>query len=366
MSWVTPTRATLISRMIGYVVNRTQEMVATLYEAWLRDVATAIALIHEDFYAALAYVAKQLTPLHASDNYLLDWGIHLNVPLLVAMKTTGLVTITGVVASTQVSGSIFTSADGTQYQLTAMATIPAGGTVDVAFEALVAGASGNCEDGTTMTLASPSSGIDPTVTIKGDATTGRDEEEEDPYRARMQEQMANPRHGGCRADYVGWARACTTVVCSRAWMVHYPDLAVGLVRVYFVKGNTDGTEDIPTAGEVTLMDTYLQPLNIGGTALTVLAPTAKAVDMVISDLHVLTGYVLADVQAAIEVALAREMRTINVLATAQVLRNSRLRAALDVPGVDYYTLTSIEGGSPTADVSLSAYELPIVGTVTWS
>lgn len=340
-------------------------MSALIWRAAQRVLAEAFSAAQLDLYANADTEVKQLFAATAEGEYLDKHGAYTSVARLAAGKASNTVAFTGTVGATQASGSVLTREDGVEYVATALATVGGGGTGTVAMEASVAGSDGNCDSGTVLTWASPSAGINPTAAVVTDMSNGRDEETDEDYRERVLDERARPAQGGATADYAKWAKACTTVAVSRAWAFDYPDLAVGLVHVYFMVDAGAGAEEVPDAGEVTLLDTYLQPLKCGGTALTVAAPSVESLDPAIT-LYVKPGYVKVDVQAAAEASLAAFLATVEMSASSSLIRNSQIRDALNVDGIDYYVLTVLAGGSPTADVTVAAYKTAVAGTFAWS
>lgn len=365
MAWVTPDRQTLVSRVFGYMVNRTGEIAVLVYRSAQRALAEAFSSAQLDIYDNIAIEARQLFVRTAEGEYLDEWGEYTGVARLPITAATGTLAFSGTVGATQTPGSKLVREDGVEFETTALGTVGGGGTGTVAIECLTEGADGNCDSGTVLTWQSPEAGINLTGAVSADIVDGRDEELDPDYQERILDNRAMPPQGGDLHDYIAWAEASTAVAVSQAWAFNYPDLPVGEVELYFMIDNGDGTEDVPDAGEISALDAYMQPLKTGGTALTVDAPATLDLDPAIT-LHVKTNYVLADVKAAQQVSLAALLSTSGVAANAYSLRNSQIRDALNVPGVDYYVLTSLAGGSPTADVTVPAYTVARVGTPVWS
>jgi len=365
MAWATPDRTTLVSRVLGYVVNRTGEISALIWRAAQRAMAEAFSSAQLDLYANADTEVKQLFARTAEGEYLDRHGEYCAVPRLPAGKATATFAFSGTAGATQASGSSLTREDGIEYVTTALATVGGGGTGTVAIEAVEAGEDGNCDSGTVLTWASPSAGIDPTGAVTADVVNGRDEETDEDYSERIIDERARPSQGGATADYAKWAKAMTTVAVSRAWAVDYPTLPVGEVELYFMIDAGAGAEEVPDAGEIAAVDAELQPLKCGGTQLTVDAPATLDMDPAIT-LHVLAGYTMADVKVAMAASLAAFLARVELTGGATLIRNSQIRDALNVAGVDYYILTSLAGGSPTADVTLPAYTVAMVGTPVWS
>ena len=68
-----------------------------------------------------------------------------------------------------------------------------------------------------------------------------------------------------------------------------------------------------------------------------------------------------------DMKLAAFLATVDVGANSYTIRNSQIRDALKAPGVDYYTLTQLNGSTnTTADVMINGYTAAMVGTIVWS
>jgi len=78
----------------------------------------------------------------------------------------------------------------------------------------------------------------------------------------------------------------------------------------------------------------------------------------------LPGYTLAQVKGNVrrEVqATFRERAETDYAASPWSVRNSRLLEALgDAAGIDWFEVVDIDGGGPTGDVDLAAYEYPTI------
>ena len=365
MAWITPDRDTIVERFFGALVVRTQETAALIWAAAQRVLAEVFGAALLDLYAWMANEVLQFTIQTAEGDYLDKKGVERGIARLSANAADGVLVFSGTVAATQILGSTLTREDGVEYVTTALATVGGAGTGTVTFDASVTGAGGNCDSGTVLTWASPSAGIDPTGTVQDDISSGLDEETDDNYRERLLSNLASPPQGGDLSDYVDWTKATPSVSVGRAYAFAYPHLTVGYVNIRFMVVAVDGTESTPDPGEVTAVDNYVQPLKTGGTALTIEAPLTDSLDPTI-ELHVLAGYVEADVQAAMSAGLAAYLVSLDISATSYVIRNSQIRDALNVYGIDYFILSVLNGGAGTSDVTLAGYTVGTVGAIIWS
>lgn len=132
-----------------------------------------------------------------------------------AVKATGTATFTGTATTaipsvTRISTASTESTPAVVFQTTAAATVGAGGTVDVAIEAVDAGVTGNVSAGTIVFLESPIAGIE-SVTNANPTTGGMDQEDDVTLLPRYLTKVKSPSAGGNKADYVNWSLEVTGV-----------------------------------------------------------------------------------------------------------------------------------------------------------
>lgn len=105
-----------------------------------------------------------------------------------------------------------------------------------------------------------------------------------------------------------------------------------------------------------------------GAQVSVNAPSTLTIN-VAATLTIDTNYVTASVRAAATAAITAYLKSI-VFAADRTVRYTRIaNAILDTPGiVDYASLliSAGGGGGSTANIAISATQIPIIGTVTWS
>ena len=151
-------------------------------------------------------------PLYAWGEYLDEHGVTVSLPRKDEVKATGEVTFTAVAGGnvlvatgTQVA-TVQTDpdADPIVFATTVSGTVPGGGSLVLAVEAVEAGATGNAGAGTVTTLASPVAGI-ASVTNVNAMSGGADVESDDLYRERLLLEWTAPRGAGTQADYERWA-----------------------------------------------------------------------------------------------------------------------------------------------------------------
>jgi len=133
----------------------------------------------------------------------------------VAVKATGTVTFTGTAGTVIPSGTRISTAStdakpAVIFQTMAVATVAAGGSIDVAVEAVTTGIDGNAGAGTIVFLESSIAGI-ASLTNAVATTGGTNQEDDVALLARYLTKVKSPSAGGNKADYVNWALEVTGV-----------------------------------------------------------------------------------------------------------------------------------------------------------
>jgi uncharacterized phage protein gp47/JayE len=341
--------------------------------------AHAMAAATRGLYLYQRWIANQTIPDRATGAELLRWIRIWLGDKVAATAATGTLSVTGVAGSGPVTaGDTLTRADGEVYEVTGgpynWATAS---TQDVTVEASVAGADGNYDYavGASLVLVSPPPGIVADCPLKTgvDIDGGADEETDAEATERMLARIQDPPQGGAEADYVAWAQEASASV-DRVWVQSYPDVTLGTVTVRFT-AHGDGTDVIPTgvmsppSGLIGTVHTYIEARRPVTATLTTAAPGNHAVTLDI-ELHILAGYDLTTVKAAIVNAVESAFRDdAEVDVAGDTIENSRIQAAIgSVEGVDYYVLSDVDGNGAAGDVDLLANEYPtlVTGDIVWT
>lgn len=333
-------QADLVSRLGGSGAPLRRSVVAVLARVW----AGATHMLH----GHLEYLSRQIFPDQADDAYLVRFASLYGLSKSPATFAAGLVTITGTNGQDVNTGAVLRREDGAEFTVDVGGTI-SGGVYETTVTAVLAGVEGNSADGTELTFESPLPGVDATA-VTSELTGGADEESTESLRRRVLARLDNPPQGGAESDYTLWALAVPGV--TRVWV--YPNqLGAGTVVVYFVRDD-DETGLIPSGGEVTEVQEYIDERRPVTAAVTVAAPTAKTWNFTIEVTPDTT-----DVRDAVEAELTDVFRTEGEPGTTLPL--SRVRTAIGIAtGLTDYVLTT-----PNADLTHSAGEIPVLGTITW-
>lgn len=346
--------------------------------AWVQ---AKLANLH---YGFLDWIARESTPITATDERLFGWAALKDVFLKDATPAGGpAVTFTGTPATPLPVGTALSRPDGFGYVCTSASSVDGTGAVTVAFQASTPGAAGNAAPGTQLVLSSPIAGIDANsgVIQAPGATGGADQETQDSLRTRMLQAYAAPPQGGDPADYIEWATQVPGV--TRAWVAP-SGAGYGTVVVFamldqaqaanggFPQG-TNGvaageTRDVAATGDQLTLANALFLLR-GATALVyACAPAAEPFAFGISGLG--SANTAAN-QAAIDAAL-QDM----FLRVGQVGGTIDTDTGLPWPAIDpslwYDAIRSVLGTqqfvvtAPTAPITFSTGQLPVVGALTFA
>jgi uncharacterized phage protein gp47/JayE len=260
-----------------------------------------------EVFGFAAYIEKQIFAYRCPDiESLTKHGIEYGIPQNPAAPANGNVVFT-VTDNIEVdTGAVLQRTDGVQIIVTSGGTLATSGTLALPVVAAMTGGNTNTEANTPLQIMSgvtTTSTTLPTCAVDSNGLTlGSDVEDIESYRARILFRKRNPPHGGAPADYVFWAGQVSgvtfyldrpTVYVERLWN------GPGTVRVFPLMYGIypDG---IPSTADVQRVADYIATVQPAGADVTVQAPTAVPVDIVISGMTPDT----TDVQEAVRAELA--------------------------------------------------------------
>lgn len=361
-------------------------VVSLLPKAVLKIVGRALAGAVNGLYGYLDWISKQAVPWTSSGEFLAGWGAIKKVYLKAATPAVLTVQFTGISGTGIDEGfSINRTADGFAYTTTSAAEVD-GTTLTVNIEAGNAGTDGNCDVGTSVSLASAVTGIQSTGTVTAVVTTGADVETQDEFYARVMAAFQAPVQGGDEDDYVEWATAIAGV--TRAWCA--PNgFGAGTVVVYFmmddaeaasggfpqgtngVSANDKGPGGIPrgviaTGDQLTVANALIDEQPV--TALIyACSPIKNGIGFNLS------GIASPTTRASIEDALTdlfvREGEPGGTVDLSDV--NSSISSVSGSSGYIINSITSTVDGVTTTypantNITNETGQLPVLGTVNWS
>jgi uncharacterized phage protein gp47/JayE len=332
-----------------------------LRRSFLDVIGKVVAGASHTLHGSIQFAKEQLLPDQAVDEYLLRWGAIWGISRLDATFAKLNITVTGTPTTVLPVGTLFQRSDGFQYETEAEVTVEGGGSVAAVLVAKTAGAAGNIDDGSTVSLVSAISGIDSDATVVSTATEGDDQETLTDFRTRLIERIQNPPSGGTVADYVAYAK--TVVGVTRVWVLP-AHLGEGTVGLSFVEDNEDPI--IPDAAKVTEVQNAVEALKPVTADLFVFAPVAFPMDPDIA-LKPNTQAVRDAVTAELEDLIAREAQVAGAWKSVTETYDgkipiSKINEAISVaPGEEDHVLTS-----PTSDLSPATGGIATLGTPTFS
>jgi len=359
MPFKTPTLTELTARAEGDFESRLPGSGAQLR----RSNANVMARVHSGglhgLYGFHRWLAPQISPVTAEAEMLeshhgTTWGINRKPGGYATGSATFEATQNGVAVP---AGTLLSLPDGTEFETTAEA-VSAAGAVTVACQALVAGKAANAAEGAPIVMVSPVAGVmtDGAVAAGGLAG-GADAESDADLRARILARIRTPPHGGAGFDYVVWAKEVAGV--TRAW-VFAGELGLGTVTVRFMTDDTTA-DGIPDGASVAAVQALIdqedrRPVTAD---VTVVAPVAKPLDLVISGLTPASAEVQAAVIANLTDLLRREA------SPGATILLSHIREAISIAAGEHdHVLVSIAGAAP-ADFETTSSQIATLGDVTF-
>lgn len=352
MAFARPTLQELVDRIQSDLTTRLALVGAVLRRSVIAVLARVEAGAAHLQHGHLEYLSQQIFPDTSEMEFLERQAELYGLSRTAATYASGTVTATGTNGTEIPDGTVLQRADGQQYETSGDVTV-SGGTAVLTVTALSAGVLGNADSAVVLTFVSPIAGVNASATVdSGGLIGGNDTETDDALRARVLDRMQSPPHGGDADDYVRWAKEAGA---SRAWV--YPqELGAGTVTVRFVRDQDgSGSAIIPSGGEVTAVQDYIDDRRPVTADVTVVAPTGVALDVTV---HIVpdTTEIRAAVVAELEDLILRDGQPGGTLLLSQIRQAIALAA-----GLTDFTLTT-----PSANVTYSTGELPLPGAMTWT
>lgn len=313
--------------------------------------ATMLASALEGLYQHQLWIARQLLPDTADDEYVVRHALLRGLSLKAATKAAGTLVCTGEVDAAIPAGQAVThAASGQVFVTTVAGQIGAGGTATVPCEAATAGAMADLAGASVLFVAAPA-GVQSqaVVTISG----GSDTETIASLLARLLEYMRSPPGGGSAADYVRWALSVEGV--TGAWC--FPGRrGTGTVDVACVT-----SEGLPSVEVLAAVQAYIDEMRpVACKSALAIAPTVLPVDVAVA-VRPDTGSTLPLLTTRIQDAVGAYLAG---LEPGSIVYRSRIEAIVsDVSGVADRALTA-PAANVQALVDATHVQWPRLGTVT--
>lgn len=300
-------------------------------------------------YGYIDYLAMNMLPDKSDEAWLARHADMKRCPRKAATAATGFMRWDGVINDLTVSvGSVVQRDDLVQYTVTSAAT-SAGGVLRVPVVCSTPGISGNIDDGASLFLVTPISGL-PSTGMADSVSGGFDIEDLETWRARVLERYYWTPLGGADGDYVVWAKEVPGV--TRAWTYRH---WMGIGTVGVLVASSDLVNPILDVETVAAAQAHIAPLApVAGSSLYVFTAAPHTVDFEI-DLNPDNDAVRAAVTAEIRALLQRDGYPEGTLIL------SRINEAISIATGEY----SHRLISPAADVPIAKNELAVLGNITW-
>jgi len=364
MAWVRPTLATLRTQVVGRIVS---EMTAAGYRVEASIPRSLVRILGATFaaglhvmYGTIEWVARQILPDLADTDYLERHASVYGITRQAAAPWRGLLSFTGTTGTIIPAGTIATREDGAVYVMTDDYEIDNPVIGDATYynaEADVAGADGNLDDGTVLTLGVTIVGVDSDVTTDSTITSGTDEETDAELRERVLQRIQSTPQGGSSDDYERWARECSGVFRARTVPLAR---GAGTVDLYFLHDEGTGY-GIPTAPQIATVQAYIDDLRPVTADVDAKAPTTTTVAYTIGALEPNTSATQAAIEAELDAMFLRKALASDAAGDPETIYVSdHWQAASSAAGV-----TGVDIDSPTADMTPTAGQVFIRGAITW-
>jgi len=269
-----------------------------------------------------------------------------------ATKTTGIVTITGVVGALIPIGEMVAS-DNVNYLFTQDAAIPVGGTIDVSVECEQYGIIGNVPVGAIKYFPKTLDGLQ-TVTNASAFTNGYAEEADEELRGRYYIKVQTPTTSGNKYHYLNWAKEVTGVGDARVVPLWNGN---GTVKVIIINSNK-------RAADSTLIDlvaAYIEDNRPIGATVTVISAIEKAIDISATLTIDSANYTLEGVKTSIETNIINYLKSVAFIDT--YISYAKIgNIIFDTNGVLDYSALTVNTG--TANISILDTEVAVLGVVT--
>lgn len=349
MSFTRPTLAEIVTRAEGDAESRLELTGALLRRAMARVHALIVAGASHMLHGHLDFLSRQMFPDQSEEEFLLRQAATFGITKTAATFAQAILEATGVDGSVIPAGTILVRSDGAEYTVDDEATI-ASGTADLDVTASDPGADSTLTADVVLTFSSPIAGVDSEATVDESTLDGSDEESTEALRERFLARLQDPPHGGSESDYEAWALESDPGV-TRAWV--YPlELGAGTVVVRAVRDND--ADLIPSAGEITAIQEYIDERRPVTAAVTVVAPVDTPIDFTIE-----IDPDNSDNRAAVEAELVDMLqRTASPGSTTQ-------KSAIDLAVGNAATFVDFAVTVPAADVTRTTGQLSTVGDITW-
>lgn len=318
-------------------------------------------------YGYLHGRARQILPSSADEDALLAWHgpFYLSSPPLAAVASSGMVRFTGNAGAAVGAGVRLRRDDQVEFAVVEGGIVGAGGYVDLAVQAVVAGYAGDTDADAWLTLLAAVEGVDAQARVRaGGLAGGADAESIESYRQRIIAVRKAGAQTGRAVDWEAWALEVPGV--TRAWAA--PKLqGPGSVTVYIMRD--DDVAPYPAAVECDAVRAHLEATGTPWGEIVVVAPVKKPVNFTLR---------VSPDTPAVRAAVSDALGSVIAAEASPVARDLEGRTQLPVGGVtlprSHFTeAISLAPGEfdhvlslPAADIVCGVGELAELGEITWT
>lgn len=223
-----PTTKEIQDKIISNIEQNINQEVPLLPKSFIRVFATAMSGVITLLYKFGEWIYKQNFTITQDRESLEYEGNELGIFIKNATKAELNAKITGIVGSVLPTGTrLFDENTGIVYETMQDAIIADNQEAIVNIQCLIAGISGNVNDGTILSFVSPNMNFNDDTEIQNTVKLGSDEEAIESYRARILQFKREKPQGGAISDYKKWAMEVSDI--TRAFIFR---IQPGVVSVY--------------------------------------------------------------------------------------------------------------------------------------
>lgn len=361
MPYTRPTQQQIYDAIKADLLSRFPTLDPTLANSLALGLVSVMAGSQSGIYDYLDWILRQVFPDVATAESLERWSNIFGISRTAAAKATGSITATASVLGTVVPvGAELQTVGGTRIKLTQALDFTSSSPQTANVEAVEFGPDGNLATSTNVDFVASWSGVDDTATVDSPGMTGgRDRQTDSSLRDELLARLSEPPKGGAIYDYDDWAKEATDVTRTfiRNWenaSLFGDSATLGEIIVYFAMDNTY-SDGIPTAGDVTTVQDYIDDVKPAGAKVTVIAPSASVVNF---DVSITPDN--ATTQAATEEGLENAIIEAGEVGGTIPL-NKFQEAMAAVPGLTSWTINT-----PSSGVAAGAGALHTFGTVSFT
>lgn len=245
-----PTVSEIRARIITDIESKINQTTPALPKSFVRVIAGAQAGIVILLYNAILWVYKQIFPETADYAALVLLGKLVGLAPTNAVKAVITANVYGTTGESVAVGTTFRTATNYLYQVTTGGVI-AGGLKLCTLTAVTPGNASNVANGEELSILSPDTVLTGRAVVVSTVTTGADSETESHFRSRVVVRYKRRHTGGSVADYYLWAMEAPHVSWASPVAGDEP------LDVWIYVEVDDQTDGIPTAGELTTVESYV-------------------------------------------------------------------------------------------------------------